>query len=113
MAQMASVFAELERAMTRERTKSAMHVKRSRGERISRNARYGWHFTTDQRLIENPREQEVIAFIRQLRAEGRSLRAVADLLNEKEIKPKCGTRWIHTAVQSVLRRQPGVATGAA
>jgi DNA invertase Pin-like site-specific DNA recombinase len=32
MAQMASVFAELERAMIRERTRSAMNVKRSRGE---------------------------------------------------------------------------------
>src|SRR5207302_10212473 len=35
MAQMASVFAELERAMIRERTKSAMSVKRSRAERMS------------------------------------------------------------------------------
>jgi DNA invertase Pin-like site-specific DNA recombinase len=39
MAQMASVFAELERAMIRERTRSAMSVKRSRGERISGYAR--------------------------------------------------------------------------
>jgi hypothetical protein len=38
MAQMASVFAELERAIIRERTRSAMSVKRSRGERISGHA---------------------------------------------------------------------------
>jgi resolvase-like protein len=44
MAQMASVFAELERAMIRERTRSAMSVKRSRGERISGHAPYGWDF---------------------------------------------------------------------
>ena len=41
MAQMASVFAELERATIRERTRSAMNVKRSRGERISGHAPYG------------------------------------------------------------------------
>jgi DNA invertase Pin-like site-specific DNA recombinase len=35
MAQMASVFAELERAMIRERTRAAMIVKRGRKERIS------------------------------------------------------------------------------
>jgi len=35
MAQMASVFAELERAMIRERTRAAMKVKRGRKERIS------------------------------------------------------------------------------
>jgi hypothetical protein len=44
MAQMASVFAELERAMIRERTRSAMSVKRSRGERISGYAPVGWDF---------------------------------------------------------------------
>jgi site-specific DNA recombinase len=42
MAQMASVFAELERAMIRERTRAAMKVKRGRRERISRHAPYGW-----------------------------------------------------------------------
>ena len=36
MAQMASVFAELERTMIRERTRAAMKVKRGRRERISR-----------------------------------------------------------------------------
>jgi DNA invertase Pin-like site-specific DNA recombinase len=41
MAQMANVFAELERAMIRERTRSAMSVKRSRGERISGHAPFG------------------------------------------------------------------------
>src|SRR5215468_2446227 len=44
MAQMASVFAELERAMIRERTRSDMNVKRSRGERISGFAPVGWDF---------------------------------------------------------------------
>jgi DNA invertase Pin-like site-specific DNA recombinase len=44
MAQMSSVFAELERAMIRERTRNAMNVKRSRDERISGYAPYGWNF---------------------------------------------------------------------
>src|SRR5207237_5800541 len=43
MAQIASVFAELERAMTRERTKAAMNVKRARNERISHHVPYGWN----------------------------------------------------------------------
>ena len=53
MAQMASVFAELERAIIRERTRSAMSVKRSRGERISGHAPYGWDFGRGGRLVEN------------------------------------------------------------
>jgi DNA invertase Pin-like site-specific DNA recombinase len=39
---MASVFAELERAMIRERTRNALTVKRSRGQRIGGYAPYGW-----------------------------------------------------------------------
>jgi DNA invertase Pin-like site-specific DNA recombinase len=41
MAQMASVFAELERAMIRERTRAAMRVKRDRRERISGHLPFG------------------------------------------------------------------------
>src|SRR5262249_35249926 len=39
MAQMASVFAELERAMITERTRAALRVKKACGERISRTRR--------------------------------------------------------------------------
>jgi len=53
MAQMASVFAELERAMIRERTRSAMSVKRKRGERISGHAPFGSDFGPGGKLIEN------------------------------------------------------------
>jgi DNA invertase Pin-like site-specific DNA recombinase len=56
MAQMASVFAELERAMIQERTRSAMSVKRSRGERISGHAPFGWDFGSGGRLVVNSGE---------------------------------------------------------
>jgi DNA invertase Pin-like site-specific DNA recombinase len=57
---MASVFAELERAMIRERTRAAMTVKRGRRERISRHEPYGWRFPRGGRLVENPKEQRVV-----------------------------------------------------
>ena len=57
MAQMTSVFAELERAMFRERTRSAMQVKRSRGERISGYAPYGWDLAKGGRLVRNFQER--------------------------------------------------------
>jgi DNA invertase Pin-like site-specific DNA recombinase len=105
MAQMASVFAELERAMIRERTLSAMNVKRSRGERISGHAPYGWDFGSCGRLVENAREQEVIVRIRQLRAEGFSYRGIAARLEAEGILPKRGRRWAHTTVKSTLSRK--------
>jgi DNA invertase Pin-like site-specific DNA recombinase len=104
MAQMASVFAELERAMIRERTRSAMSVKRKRGERISGHAPYGWDFGTGKHLVENPREQEIIDRMRQMQAEGMSFRGIAVCLDAEGIRPKRGKRWIHTTVKSILAR---------
>jgi DNA invertase Pin-like site-specific DNA recombinase len=104
MAQMASVFDELERTMIRERTHGAMSVKRSRGERISGHAPFGWDFGLDGRLVPNAREQKVIDRMRQLRAEGLSCRGIAARLDGEGILPKRGRRWIHTTVKSVLTR---------
>jgi DNA invertase Pin-like site-specific DNA recombinase len=104
MAQMASVFAELERAMIRERTRSAMSVKRSRGERISGHAPYGWDFGPGGRLVENVREQKIIARMRRLQEQGLSYRGIAVRLDNEGIQPKRGKRWIHTTVKSILAR---------
>ena len=104
MAQMASVFAELERAMIRERTRSAMSVKRKRGERISGHAPYGWDFGSKGRLVENAGEQKIIARMRLMRAEGMSFRGIGVRLDEEGIRPKRGKRWIHTTVKTILAR---------
>ncbi len=104
MAPMASVFAELERAMIRERTRSALHIKRLRGERISGHAPFGWDFGAGGRLVKNPREQRAIARVRRLRAQGLSYREIARRLDRGGIRPKRGHRWAHTTVKSVLLR---------
>ena len=104
MAQMASVFAELERAMIRERTRSAMSVKRKRGERISGHAPFGWDFGPKGRLVENAREQRIIARMKRMQAEGMSFRGIAAKLDAEGIRPKRGKQWIHTTVKSILLR---------
>lgn len=104
MAQMASVFAELERAMIRERTRSAMGVKRTRGERISRHAPFGWDFDGGGLLVANIREQESIEQMQRLRAEGRSYREIASLLDAGGFPSKQGGHWLHTSVKNVLAR---------
>jgi site-specific DNA recombinase len=104
MAQMASVFAELERPMIRERTRSAMSVKRSRGECISGHAQFGWDFGAGDHLLENAREQKIIARMRRMRADGLSYRGIAVRLDDEGILPKRGKRWIHTTVKSILAR---------
>jgi len=104
MAQMASVFAELERAMIRERTRNALGVKRCRGERISRHVPFGWDFGPAGSLVENVHEQRAIRTMKALRAEGKSYRVIAARLEGEGIAPKQGGRWQHTAVKCILAR---------
>lgn len=104
MAQMASVFAELERALIRDRTKSAMNVKRQRGERISRHAPFSWNFGADGVLARNAQEQEAIQLMQKLRTEGKSYQHIAEALAARGVASKCGGRWIHSTVKKILRR---------
>jgi DNA invertase Pin-like site-specific DNA recombinase len=72
--QMASVFAELERAMIRERTKAAMNVKRGRNERMSHEIPFGWDEGAEGILVWNDRKQRAITWTRQWQRDGKSLR---------------------------------------
>jgi DNA invertase Pin-like site-specific DNA recombinase len=104
MAQMASVFAELERAMIRERTRAAMKVKRGRKERISGHAPFGWDFGSGGRLVENAKEQKAVAWILKLHQRGESLRGIAQKLNDRGIEPKRASRWLHSSVLRIVQR---------
>jgi DNA invertase Pin-like site-specific DNA recombinase len=104
MAQMASVFAELERAMIRERTKAAMKVKRGRRERINGHAPFGWDFGRGGRLIENAKEQKTVAWIMKKHKQGASLRGIANLLNDRGVEPKRASRWLHSSVLRIVKR---------
>jgi site-specific DNA recombinase len=104
MAQMASVFAELERAMIRERTRAAMKVKRGRKERISGHEPFGWDFGTGGKLVDNDSEQKTVALIRKLHLGGESLRGIAKKLNDRGIVPKRAKTWLHSSVLRIVKR---------
>ncbi len=98
--------AEMERNLTRERTKSAMAVKRANGERIG-SVPYGFDLADDGvTLIENPTEQAVIRDIKAMRAQGRFYRQIADALTDRGIPTKTGksSRWVHQTVARILSR---------
>jgi DNA invertase Pin-like site-specific DNA recombinase len=70
------LFAAHERGVIRERTRAALAVKHSRGERIG-GIPYGYTLAADgAHLEENTAEQAVIGQIRAMRTAGLSLRAV-------------------------------------
>ncbi len=106
--------AEMERNLTRERTRSAMAVKRGNGQRIG-TVPYGYDLAEDGlTLIPNDSEQAVISDIRSWRAAGWTLERIADELTARAVRTKTGktSTWTHQAVARIVRRQRTESFGA-
>ena len=98
--------AEMERNLTRERTKSAMAVKKSNGHRVG-SIPFGFDLADDATtLIPNKAEQATITDVRVWRSQGKKLQQIARLLSERGTRTKTGRsdRWSHQAVARILAR---------
>jgi site-specific DNA recombinase len=107
------LFAELEPAMTAERTSGAMKSYQSKGRRMSARLPFGWKlggvvYTTSgkkQQLIEeDANEKAAIETIRDLAAMGRSTSDIIRILEEKFILYR-GKPWHHENVRRILKRK--------
>ena len=96
--------AEMERNLTRERTRAALHVKRRRGERISRYAPFGHRLDEDGNLETDGREQRIVQLIHYLRGKGMSLRGIAKVLEGREMHGRNGQPVSAKTVHAILRR---------
>ncbi len=98
--------AEMERNLTRERTRAAMAVKRANGQRIG-SVPYGFDLAIDgTTLVANGSEQSVVREILAMREAGKTLKAIADALTERGVPTKTGRSncWSHSAIARILRR---------
>jgi len=99
--------AEMERNLTRERTRAALAVKRANGQRIG-SVPYGFDLSDDGiALVPNGLEQAILVDIRAMREAGKTLKAIANALSERGVPTKTGksTRWSHSAVARILNRR--------
>jgi DNA invertase Pin-like site-specific DNA recombinase len=99
--------AEMERNLTRERTRSALAVKRANGQRIG-SVPYGHDLADDGvTLVPNESEQAVIADVKAMRARGMKLQEIAAELTTRAVPTKTGKsrRWTHQAVARILSRR--------
>ena len=99
--------AEMERNLTRERTRAALAVKKSNGQRVG-TVPFG-HDLADGgvALVPNEMEQGIIREIRAMRSGGMTLQAIANSLTERRVPTKNGgARWGHTSVRSIIMRDP-------
>jgi DNA invertase Pin-like site-specific DNA recombinase len=99
-------FAQYERALIRSRTKAALGVKKSRGERVG-SVPFGFRLGADGRKLE-PYEAEQAAMVRArtLRASGLSLRAVARALASEGVLSRSGKPLCLATVESITRSAP-------
>ncbi len=102
---MSAVLAEFERDLVFEQTTAALAHKAGRGERVG-EIPFGWTLGADGvTLVENPAEQVILADIRELRADGRTYRAIAAELTGRGVLTKKGKeKWTHQPVGSILKR---------
>lgn len=95
--------AQFERALIRERTRAALRAKRARGERTG-GVPWGYRVGEGGRLEVEQREDAVVVRTRELRREGRSLRAIARVLAEEGTLGRTGRPLALTQVARMLRR---------
>lgn len=105
-----NAFAEYERLLIKARTKSALAIKKTKGERVGQIP-YGKKLADDGiHLEDDSKEQEVIKDIIRLRDEGSSLRAIARELNARGVpaRQQPGSKrqpeWRHVIVSRIIAR---------
>lgn len=91
MRSLLDAFAAYERALIAARTRAALAVKKARGERTG-GVPMGHVVDRDGRLEVNSAEAAAVARARELRGEGKSLRAIAATLDAEGHRPR-GKRW--------------------
>ena len=91
-----------EREAIGERTRDALHHKRSQGERVG-NVSFGYRLAGDGKHVEpDPAEQAALREIHALRKRGGTLRSIAADLNAQGHRTRRGSAWRHTYIASML-----------
>jgi len=107
---MLAVLNEFERDQIAERTRMAMEHMRRNNKRISNKIPYGYTLAADgENLIPNRRQQEIIAVMKELRAEGTSLRKIGAYLEKEGILSQSGGKWTATTIKQILDREAKLA----
>ena len=99
-----AALAQLERDQISERTKAGLAHKRSRGERISRYAPYGFTLGRDGTLVPDGAEQQVVQAIITYRQRGQSYRQIGRELEAGGIRPRSGGKWHPKVLASICDR---------
>lgn len=96
-------FSEYERLIIGQRTKAALARKKARGEKTGGETPYGYSVDSEGRLYKNREEIQMIFIMKTLRADGKTLKAIAEHLNKQNLFTRKGTPWHPVYVGNILR----------
>jgi DNA invertase Pin-like site-specific DNA recombinase len=101
-----AALAEKERAMISARTKAALAAAKAKGTVLGnpRLAEFGGRGVASNKAAAAQFAANVLPLILPMKAEGKSLRAIAAALNERRIATARGGKWAQTQVADILRR---------
>ena len=100
MLQIMGALAEMERNMTKDRTKQAMTYLKSQ-KKVYSTIPLGFDRIGDS-LVENPKELKLVERIYKMYHEGKSLAGIAKTLNDEGIPTKNGKKFYHTTIKSIV-----------
>lgn len=98
-----SAMAEWERGIISERTTVALQTKKENGQRVSKDAEFGFKFEGN-RVIPNAEEQAAIGRILALRANNYSLRGIVSQIATEGFRNRNGNEIQLTSVRRILER---------
>ena len=99
-----TAVSQWEREAIGERTRDAMHHKRTNGERVG-NIQFGYRLCTDAKHVEpDPDEQAVLREIHFLRNSGHTMRGIAAALNHRALRTRSGSAWRLEHVARILKQ---------
>jgi len=100
-----AVLSEFERDQISDRTKAALQYKRQNGEKTGGDVPFGYRARAGK-LYADPKEQEAIRLILELREKGESLRDICRALEAGRYQRKSGgSSWHPQAVSSIIERE--------
>jgi len=107
---MLSTLNEFERDVLAERTRNALGHMRRQGLRVSGRIPFGHSLSADgATLVPVASEQAAIETMKNSRAKGMTLAAIADKLDAQGVKSRTGAPWSPATVLAILRRQEKLA----
>ena len=103
--QVLGAVADYERAMIRLRMAAGANRKKANGGYAGGGIPFGYR-TEGQELVPNEAERKALRRMKQLQAEGWSLREIAKDLDRKGLVPRKGQNWHPESVKRILTRTP-------